>query len=671
MRKSIVVNSNKNDSDYNFGVVLLEKLKENVISFDFIKADNSVRKMLGTRNSAIIGKYLGSENSNSDLENDVTKAESDLRKDLIVIFDIESKSFKSFKPSRVLKKSINTLSIVGDNYIGEEVDVMFDLKHDIVKMLIKGEVDLIFAKKDGSLREMRGSRHTSSHEIFKDLNKNNEILKEINKGTISVFDTKLGELRKFNFSRLLQYKLPDDDNYIDFELNADLITDLSDELSKVSNIFNPRKFKTEEIINILKNKVVRLVFRKKGTNEIRVLYGTRNTDLIETYGKVGVDSSRENDDISSAEKIQAQVDGDVVRVFDLAKREFRSFKPSTLLSYDIQNGVCSWVEFDIEDDGWFETSLQNKPIKNYVGSYNRYASTVGVGNAKRAEFETKQKDLTVARNEIKGTDIEDSKERYEIALGKVNSILKEINATLTTSDLEKFNQMSLVFDSIKSKFEANESSSRLLSGSSLSASKKLISFKFNLGKDIFIIHPLFILNAVSHKVYVDRTGLLSFDSVRRSNDEKYKSLLIPFLKLVGGRRKKDRFNIPFSENDIRRVEKLKLILSNNKSNFEKIGINYGLVKDKAENELIGLSIEMKGRKTPRKLIISPAYIYDVSSKEIIYERRNAWATNKEFNDFLLTNPKVLGLEPSRAITLLKAIRSAWYLGKGSKGKFEG
>src|SRR5699024_5537470 len=120
-----------------------------------------------------------------------------------------------------------------------------------------------------------------------------------------------------------------------------------------------------EIVNRLKNSVVRIVFTKADGSS-RVMYATLVPELLSLYnahgrkyGNQGSTSLTEIDRMNSSIR-------DFVRVLDLEKEEFRSFKPSRLLDYDDENNVPSWIECHPDNDAWYNVVKQGEDIKRYV-----------------------------------------------------------------------------------------------------------------------------------------------------------------------------------------------------------------------------------------------------------------------------------------------------------------
>src|SRR5699024_4285423 len=121
----------------------------------------------------------------------------------------------------------------------------------------------------------------------------------------------------------------------------------------------------EEIVRRLKNNVVRLTFTKNN-GENRVMYATLVPELVNLYnshrrkyGDQGTTSLAQVDEMNKNIP-------DMVRVMDLEKEAFRSFKPSRLNDYDNDFNVPSWIECHPDNDAWYEVAKNNQDIRTYV-----------------------------------------------------------------------------------------------------------------------------------------------------------------------------------------------------------------------------------------------------------------------------------------------------------------
>lgn len=138
----------------------------------------------------------------------------------------------------------------------------------------------------------------------------------------------------------------------------------------------------------LSDNVVRITFVKTN-GELRVLWGTRNATLIDTYytdkPEPKYDESG-NEIRRPAPTLEEMYTKDVVSVFDLEAKSWRSYKPSMLGSSD-ENGYSSWQLFNINDDAWFKVVIEGESDAPYL-TKGRYAKDTGVRTEHREEYET-------------------------------------------------------------------------------------------------------------------------------------------------------------------------------------------------------------------------------------------------------------------------------------------
>lgn len=168
-----------------------------------------------------------------------------------------------------------------------------------------------------------------------------------------------------------------------------------EEAIEVLNPYDPTETPTEDLIYSLRDSVVRLVFYKKDGSR-RIMYATRNEDIIKLYDSNAKDPnkdiSKDITDLGSVDKISQQVTGDYVKVFDLEKNEFRTFKPSKLAKFDKVDNVSSWIEFNPEYDAWYIMAKEDGDIHKF---YTGDLKAKNIGRSKeRKEYEMQaRKDL--------------------------------------------------------------------------------------------------------------------------------------------------------------------------------------------------------------------------------------------------------------------------------------
>ena len=96
---------------------IVSKLKEGVGEVYFTKSDGSDREMYCTLNSKIIEEHLGTENSVDDADvQHIHSSDINESADLIKVFDIEKKEWRSFKLSTVYELYIDGGMLIPESY---------------------------------------------------------------------------------------------------------------------------------------------------------------------------------------------------------------------------------------------------------------------------------------------------------------------------------------------------------------------------------------------------------------------------------------------------------------------------------------------------------------------------------------------------------------------------
>lgn len=115
-------------------------------------------------------------------------------------------------------------------------------------------------------------------------------------------------------------------------------------------------------VEVLRNRVVRVVFEKKGNGAIREMWATRNPGLIQDLTGTSASEERLGE---TREKLHSQKNNNNIVVFDLEVEGFRTIPLDNILSVDNFNGVDGWIEFDIGDD-WNSIIKGKTTISKYI-----------------------------------------------------------------------------------------------------------------------------------------------------------------------------------------------------------------------------------------------------------------------------------------------------------------
>lgn len=303
---------------------------------------------------------------------------------------------------------------------------------------------------------------------------------------------------------------------------------------------NPKNLSGEQLIDDLVSGVVRLVFIKKGRvvkdddgniikdeygnpifdgGEKRVMYGTRNPSLITMYDQTirsrGVKSRIDNSDRNA---VQQELDSDVIRVLDLEKEEFRAFKPSTLVEYDAENGVGSWIKFDIENDAWFNIVKEGHDIQDYYirgGENSQPGVKVAVTNNNRTVLEERYYQEAMESGAVKSSVVVQWERRNNEAFTEGERLYIELlTGSYLESDVERaatdlLNALKVLNEPLELK-KQELGLTHLQLGKRVKKRRLANTVEYVIGDAVIVFSPYFIVNTKTGKVYLDRYNLFKF-----------------------------------------------------------------------------------------------------------------------------------------------------------------
>lgn len=303
---------------------------------------------------------------------------------------------------------------------------------------------------------------------------------------------------------------------------------------------NPKNLSGEQLIDDLVSGVVRLVFIKKGRvvkdddgniikdeygnpifdgGEKRVMYGTRNPSLITMYDQTirsrGAKSRIDNSDRNA---VQQELDSDVIRVLDLEKEEFRAFKPSTLVEYDAENGVGSWIKFDIENDAWFNIVKEGHDIQDYYirgGENSQPGVKVAVTNNNRTVLEEHYYQEAMESGAVKSSVVVQWERRNNEAFTEGERLYIELlTGSYLESDVERaatdlLNALKVLNEPLELK-KQELGLTHLQLGKRVKKRRLANTVEYVIGDAVIVFSPYFIVNTKTGKVYLDRYNLFKF-----------------------------------------------------------------------------------------------------------------------------------------------------------------
>lgn len=535
-----------------------------------------------------------------------------------------------------------TKDVKGESITSDKLRNLIDVMKDSI-------VTLVFEKADGTLRTMVATREDKYIKTELNINTKEEIAKQVDSGTIPVWDVQKGAVRAFRAERLKSYTVNGKTFDVDQEQNQ----------ADVSVHFDPSTLRTDQMLKVLSKSVVRVSFIK-GDGSIRVLWGTRHRETIELYQPVGNPMLKnKGEDLNvfdSEEKRRAQIDGDYVRVFDLAINEFRTFKPSTLLRMDELNNVASWIEFKPRQDGWYNCLNSGDEVSKYYKVGDRKA----IESAERENKDRVQQERELQReiDEVNYTrtsiqnqrtkheeekelvlqESNDRKQRWKTSNAVIKPALESIES-YTEQDEETLKKMYTYINNLQDKFIELQSQGKGRGEiKNISINEKLRVVMFGYEEDVFILHPRFVLNGISHKVYADRTELIKFENNARVSeaDRELAKELDTLSTLVTGRRVRNVLDVKLVEEDIRRIKRLRALDTKFGTKLAECGIKMVYVKSGDQGQPPHFMLQVNGKR----FIVSPAILYSVDRKEALYRRERYTSTLAEFSEAIKSNEQL-------------------------------
>lgn len=269
-----------------------------------------------------------------------------------------------------------------------------------------------------------------------------------------------------------------------------------------------------EIVNRLKNNVVRIVFTKKDGSS-RVMYATLVPELLSLYNAHGRKYGNQGStSLTEIDRMNSSIP-DFVRVLDLEKEEFRSFKPSRLLDYDDENNVPSWIECHPDNDAWYNVVKQEEDIRRYVDANGMFIQSENNLDRERREqgyiHEAQESGVLVDEDTAKAIQyIESSMDKtlkgyiYTLTSLEIPDEVQEyINRNLFYQHLGDLitSLQGIATEEIEGDYAINKRPAKLsISGG---------AYAITVGTDKFYCHPYFIFNHRTGKVYLDRMGWVS------------------------------------------------------------------------------------------------------------------------------------------------------------------
>lgn len=256
---------------------------------------------------------------------------------------------QSFKESDVFKDLVKEIEAEQN---GTVEDVIFNGLNisEMIRQLKESELEIATNQTN---KNVWGRYLLSSQSYKTEL----EIRQAIMSGTISVIDAVTGNRTYLITQDIIGYREQDGTLVKAENVNEQELKTISTNIS------------SENMISRLQNGVARIVFQKVGNGEKRVMFATRNPEVIEHYANLHsiklTDKNGNKDrrfEQLNQDSIGQQLSGDYITVFSLDSKGFRTFKPTTLYDYDEEYNVPSFISFSKDFDTWEQTMEGNIPV---------------------------------------------------------------------------------------------------------------------------------------------------------------------------------------------------------------------------------------------------------------------------------------------------------------------
>lgn len=202
------------------------------------------------------------------------------------------------------------------------------------------------------------------------------------------------------------------------------------------------------------------------------------------------------------------------------------------------------------------------------------------------------------------------------------------------------------------------------------------SDEYNQNEGLFLINPYTLIEVYNQRVYADTTKQIILpDTPLRANrlTSSLAKYFVENLKSIYAKRNNvlNIFNAPLSNSDMERLSRLVKVLSGNK--LKENVLNPSKIKFAIGNDTEGNPNRIQLKIKSRNLIISPAIIYDVEEKKVLFKRENPNSTLTELENSLFkpSNP-IKNIEPNLIKVIQQILLIVFDLRKGQNtlDKFE-
>lgn len=185
----------------------------------------------------------------------------------------------------------------------------------------------------------------------------------------------------------------------------------------------------------------------------------------------------------------------------------------------------------------------------------------------------------------------------------------------------------------------------------------LIEVALESRSEVFIFHPQFILNAISHKVYADRTGTLVFtDSFTSELDALLAKDIEKLATLITARRQTDYEQKELTPNDEKRMLRFYQLVQTHANTLKEYDM--GFVMCKQHEKLHNVRVVIKGKPV---YTMNPNFILEIPTNRFLYQRKDADATLSELAQQFTVRQQTPYLSPNQFQVLNQLVVQAFDL----------
>lgn len=233
-----------------------------------------------------------------------------------------------------------------------------------------------------------------------------------------------------------------------------------------------------------------------------------------------------------------------------------------------------------------------------------------------------------AIEQLEGKKPADNLNRFDQAIKKVQQAIGTIS-DYTRQDQETYQKLLYYAQTLQKEFQRVGDQGTI--NLEVDQGNYLIKVAFENDQEVFMLHPQFIINAISHKVYADRTGVMQFERAFTSEFDQFLGQDISSLAaLITARRKQDYEQKQLSEQDVIRMKRFKQMVIDYQDNMKELDLKFAFLERNGEVQQCKMYV-----KGVESYLFNPLFILDIPKNMFVFQRENPGATLSELMDQFL------------------------------------